>query len=474
MFKIYPPYKILKFIETSNARFYALVLAISAAFLLGGGSRADIQSLLVLRPLSFLFLGYAAIVFMRSDKACISAPFGFILCLIALILCQLIPLPTAIWTSLPHREPFSEIAEITRIGHQWRPLTLSPSRTLNSLLSLVLPLSIILLYMVQQKTFQEKVLYLPIIIGGVSALLGLFQILADDNSPLYTYSVTNNGSLVGLFANRNHNAIFLASLLPMIAGLFVTSSRNQSVERWKNFSLLAFVTFLIPIIIMTGSRSGLLFMVLAIIMSAIIFWKIILNKWKLSFGKDSNNKIFYTCLIFSSIFLLFFFIAYLILNSETLKRISNIELVDDSRALYFPYLVELAKMYFPFGSGFGSFEFVYKAIEPNALLSPKYLNQGHNDLFQIAIEGGVPAALLVIIFCYWVFGNGRKLVIRLIKLDNEASGSNRLYLGLASFAAMSLLLLGSVFDYPLRTPAIMSYLALLTCTVHSVAKNDPS
>src|SRR3546814_6402182 len=53
-----------------------------------------------------------------------------------------------------------------------------------------------------------------VVIACASAVLGLLQILSGPSSPAYLYRIANNDSMVGLFSNRNHHAIFLACTIP--------------------------------------------------------------------------------------------------------------------------------------------------------------------------------------------------------------------------------------------------------------------
>ena len=56
------------------------------------------------------------------------------------------------------------------------------------------------------------------------------------------------------------------------------------------------------------------------------------------------------------------------------------------------------RSFLPFGAGFGTFDPVYRRFEPDALLSTIYLNQAHNEPMQLAMEGGIPALALLLVF----------------------------------------------------------------------------
>ena len=117
---------------------------------------------------------------------------------------------------------------------------------------------------------------------------------------------------------------------------------------------------------------------------------------------------------------------------------------------------------FPYGSGFGSFEDVYKTVEPSALLSYRYLNQAHNDWAQFVIEGGLPGLFLLILLVAW-------LGWRFIEVWISPAGSAR-DLALVSLFALAVLGLASFVDYPLRTPAMGVFAIALAVMVERWAQ----
>ncbi len=101
---------------------------------------------------------------------------------------------------------------------------------------------------------------LPLLMGiGVfSALLALLQVSGDPKGILYWYAATNHGSAVGLLANRNHHSIFLASLFPMMAVFCSINANSETVRRIKVYTALGISAILIPLILVVGSRAGLI------------------------------------------------------------------------------------------------------------------------------------------------------------------------------------------------------------------------
>jgi O-antigen ligase len=102
----------------------------------------------------------------------------------------------------------------------------------------------------------------------------------------------------------------------------------------------------------------------------------------------------------------------------------------------------------PFGSGFGTFDPVYRIHEPYDRLDQQYLNHAHNDLVELALTAGVPGLVLVGAFLVWF---ARRCWI----LNRESRPTPALAPALAGAAVLGILLLASLADYPLRTPLMM-------------------
>lgn len=205
---------------------WPLPIAIVIAMMIGGASRPDVLSLLLLRPLSALLFIYAIFVhgrvaFRRSPMLMI-----FAISILMLVALHVVPLPPALWSSLPGREVAVNVYRVAGMSLPWLPLSMSPVGAWNSLFSLLLPFGVLVLALAASGREQIRALRFVLIIGLISGGIGLLQILGSPNGVLYFYDITNNGSAVGLLANRNHQAVFLASLFPLLA-MHVSLSDNS-------------------------------------------------------------------------------------------------------------------------------------------------------------------------------------------------------------------------------------------------------
>jgi Lipid A core - O-antigen ligase and related enzymes len=435
------------------ARLAALVAFAMLVAFTGGSSRSDVPALIVLRPAAVLFLAYALLVASAGQLREVRAPMLILGSLMLLALLQLVPLPAVIWTGLPHRDVVAEISALLGMGEIARPLSLDPNRTWNTLFALFVPLATIGLMAIQGAKQRRWIFPLLVAVGAVSAAIGLMQALAGGG--LYFYRITHVGYPVGLFANKNHQAVMLLWLM-MAACLFggAGGSRRRS-EALTVGGALAAILVLFPLLILTGSRAGLL---LSVPTLALCAWMLFRGPSFQALLRRAGAKARLLKGLLAAILigpLVFVFGALATSGRRTaLSRLFELDVADDVRSSYFSILVEMALDYLPFGSGFGSFEEAFNAFEPSALLSSRYLNHAHNDLVELVIEGGVPGLVILLGALAWL---GRSFVRAW-----RAGGTDGRIPAVFYVSSICLWLAASLVDYPLRTPLGAMLVAGLT------------
>ena len=98
------------------------------------------------------------------------------------------------------------------------------------------------------------------------------------------------------------------------------------------------------------------------------------------------------------------------------------------------------------------------------MLGPQYLNQAHNDVAQLVIEGGALGLGLMLLGLVWFCRAGWRCW-RAFRASDGSAG-----MGLFAWLSLATLLAASLVDYPLRTPSLMAVAALLACLVQWSAK----
>ena len=295
----------------------------------------------------------------------------------------------------------------------------------------------------------------PVLIGlaSVSGLIGLLQIVGDPNGPLYFYRTTNNGSAVRLFANRNHAATLLGCLFPMLAVYASTAGGSADGQRSRQLWCIAIATVAVPLILITGSRSGLLSGIIGLAGAALLYSS---PEHKHDNKAQITKKRFASIPVIGGIVVFALgLLTYLFARAEAVERLFFAVSDQNRRADFIVVSTDLFWKYYPLGTGSGSFAEMYQLVEPLDLLNPKRLNRAHNDWIEIAVTYGIPGLILLALFVGWY----ARQVYRLWRYGD----SSRQSVKVARMAALAIAMiaLASLSDYPLRTPIMMSFSAVL-------------
>ena len=177
-----------------NLPFWALTVFLAVTFLMGGGSRGDIQSLVILRPVAVVFCGLALLGLRREHVQAYRFLFAMTAAIFALVAIHLVPLPPGMWAALPGREIVLEVDKAAQLGSVWRPASLVPVATWNALYSLFVPLAVLLFGVQLTRDQRFNLIYVIIGFGLLTGLWGLLQAIGSPTGPLYLYEVTMPGA----------------------------------------------------------------------------------------------------------------------------------------------------------------------------------------------------------------------------------------------------------------------------------------
>jgi O-antigen ligase len=369
---------------------YAALALLAVAVLFGGASRYEVGTTILPR-----LAALAAIVYLfwprnRSSIRVERSALLFWAVLFALPIVQLIPLPWSVWTALPGRGLAKQVFDV--LGDKpWLPISLSPSRTLDFLLALFVPLAAWLLGKHLDYPGRAVVLRAMLMLALVSAVLGLVQLTSGAESPLYFYTVTNDDSSVGFFSNANHLALFLAGAivitLAWLADSMTVTGRILAPAAVAGGLAICVLLFGIA---GTSSRAGAIFSVVALLGGLAM---LPLERIGLKRGYVLGGSAAVTLALAAGL--------GLVLSGRVLSDRFRIEDGTQERIGLLPQFAHVAHDFFPFGSGLGTFEPVFKSYEQASALSFGYWNQAHQDYLQVAIEGGLIGMLLILVFLIW-------------------------------------------------------------------------
>ncbi len=354
---------------------------------------------------------------------------------------QLVPLPPAAWMALPGHAPYRDAAIAAGTAQPWRPISLVPDRTIASLLSLLPAAGSLLVLAGVPRRYWPRLVEAVLAVVVLSALFGIVQIATG---ALYTYYPTSLGLPVGLFANRNHQAVLLDMGVVLLAWWATRPVETKAAANWRRAIALAIVVILVTLVLLTGSRTGLLLLVVALVPALLVTLAEIRAR-----GIDRRWTI--PALIAPAAMLV---VGALTAQQSGYARLSAGvgQLGEDMRALALPTVMEMIRTYLPWGCGFGTFDRAFYQFEPDALLKRSTFNNAHSDPLELLLTGGIPAALVAAVFLLWLGGTGWRAW-----RERAREGRRRRY----SMLAIILLLAASIVDYPLRTPLLTTIFALL-------------
>ncbi len=441
-----------------RTRLNILVLGgfLSIAILFGGASRADVSSLPIVRLAAIATVVFAMLQLQSGQLRQIRLPLAFLAAIALVIGAQLIPLPPDWWAALPGHARFADNLALAGVAPGWRPLSLTPDLTLNSLLAVLPPLAVLLAAPLLHRALHAQ-LVVPLLLIGivVSALIGLVQV--SGGSP-YFYKITNATSAVGFFANRNHLALFIAMALPLVACWAAMPHADAAYRRMRFWIFLCVAAAVFPLLLITGSRAGLIIAVVAFLTMA--GFK---DPAAGAHAPTEHRGRWRIWIIPVAVGLGAVLSIVLLSRGVALQRLVGGE-SSGLRLANLPQYFDMARDFFPFGSGMGSFDPIYRSYEPLASITHEYLNHAHNDIVQIVIEAGAPAVLLLTAFLGW-------FAVRSWRLWSRRVDSTAALLGRAGSVIILLILLSSFVDYPVRTPVIEAMLALACYWLLPEARN---
>ncbi|MHB8530131.1 MAG: O-antigen ligase family protein [Caulobacteraceae bacterium] len=413
----------------------AMALAASSATL-GGASRDNPlrQSAVEIASLPLLYLAVRGLS-RRLPPRATRLPLILAALIVALPLLQLIPLPSAVWLRLPGAGVKASVLRAAGLSPGVSPISLDPFATLGCLLALAPPMAMFLAALQTDISERRRLAGLWLFVAAFGLLLGAAQLASPRPGLFYPYQETNYGSLVGFFANRNHEAAMLVALIPF-AALFASETR-PSLGR---AAARAFIALAIVGLGVVRSRAGVLLAGVALLVSVALVWV----SSRRDHGFRGRLGILIVAAAAGVAAVAFFGLGPILIRFQAGAPA-------EVRFEAWPYVARAAMEHMPFGAGVGAFDRVFRQAEPLALLGPKFLNHAHNDFLEIWLETGLLGATLLVTFAWW-FGC-RAWRVWMGPQDREWGFARS-----ASVAA-SLILAASLVDYPLRTEALATFFA---------------
>ena len=403
-----------------------------------GGSAQGIFSNLALQLAGIVILAWA---FLATPAATGSRParqLGWLAAgAVGLVLIQLVPLPPAVWTSLPGRDIVVEGFALLGQPVPWMPLSLAPAETIATAMAMIPPLAMLALVL-RLGAYRDSWLLIALLVATfISVGLGMLQIQSGGTGP-YLYPRANLGTASGLFANANHMATLLLASTPFLVALAARRWRQfpAASDRLLTATLVGGAAAVLTIGVAANKSFALLLIGIPVVLATalqLVQLGPLLRKYR---------AMLVICLVIGGSAIA---LAASTADFGKLNRMSV-----QMRTEIWSTTTEAIRDFNAAGSGIGTFAAVYPAYEDPATVERTYINHAHNDYLEIALEGGLPAFVLMVLFVIW-WGSRAVAIWR-----SPDTGEFRKAACIASAA----ILLHSMVDYPLRTAAIATVFAM--------------
>ncbi len=370
---------------------------------------------------------------------------------LALPLIQLIPLPPALWQSLPGRDLIAQSFTIAGLGaDRWFPASVDPMRTLVAFCGTLAPAAIIVTGSMLSREQKLGLLRWALICICGAFVLGVVQFASGNQWGLLYDERSDPNVFYATFANRNSTALMFVIALTLLAAL--PRARGLAAVA----SAVAGVLFAVAVVL-TQSRTGMALL-------AVPIGLLVLRLGAAALGRRTREQTsprmaFGMALAAAVVVSGVFGASYLTGGrvAESVDRFVSAGAADRPEMWEDSYYA--AGQYWPVGSGMGTFDEVFQVHESLEYVSPRRAGRAHSDWLEIAIEGGVFALLVAVLWLGWV------LLSALPRGSREGT-----WLRLGAGAAIGAIALQSLVDYPLRNQSLLCLAAL--CIVLLVSRRE--
>ena len=444
-------------------------LFIACAIALGGGGSPN-PATEVLLQLVFVALALAWLWLpSRRGPAPMprSATFWLIGGLVlALPVIQLVPLPPGLWTGLAGQADRAAALALVGRDEAWQPLTHSVPRTLAVLLAVVPAL---FAFFAAASLDAKGRVWLAGAIAAMAlaaALFGALQVSLGAGAAPNLYA-QNSGTLTGFQANRNAAADVLligmaasaALILPSLAraragGGFIANRRAAGLVLAGTIAVLFFA------VLLTASRMGIALVPLVLAGVWLILLPALPERRLLRFAPAAAAL---------AAVPLVALLAWRMGNTALVTIAERFVFADDGRRELWRDGWFAMTQAWPLGIGVGGAQPALIAAERLEVLDPYLPNRVHNDYLELALEGGLPALILLAAVVTLLLAAAWRTWLRRPEERHLTALGGIILLVVA---------LHSFVDYPLRSMALACLAGtgagLLISTPRNPEANEPS
>lgn len=419
-----------------------MALFVASCMLLGGATRLAPIPLLIAELIAIVVL---VALFIRNRYVPVPAgqrwPNRIVAALAIILVAYLMPLPPAIWSSLPGRAVEARTFQLLNMPLPWLPIALLPGAAMITAIAVLPAIAAYQATASGSARLAWAGAATVVAVAVLSAIYALIEAIAGSHHGfrLYGDATAHDG---GIFANSNHNETLMLSGLVLLAGLTVRIGNwfGESPSRVAGYGGIALIgVLLVFAIVLNGSLAGL-----ALLLPTLIACAVIVRN-----GQPGAMPV----LIGMGGLLIAIFALVIALSSPVVEGFARTgrSVVGIDRVAFNKNTVKAAIDHLPLGSGPGSFEIIYPRYEDPNQVTNVFINHAHNDYVELFLETGLVGVALFAAFLIW-------WVARVRAVWSATSG--RAALARAASIVTALIMIHSLVDYPMRTVTMMVVFAV--------------
>lgn len=371
-----------------------------------------------------------------------------LLCICIYCLVQIVPLPSALVSIISPAtyRLYDSTAGVIK-PPEWISLSVQKKATVAEFFRFISAAAfyLVAVELLSRKELLKKTVITVIIFSGLLAFLSIMQYLVYNEKIYWFRELTVGGTPFGPFVNRNHYAGFMGMVFPIALSIFLyykpqvsySSFREKLAElfsrrRTNTYVLTGFASILIAVsVFLSLSRGGIVSLALSI-----TFFGLILLARKT--GSRRGLVIVVLCVL---ILLSVSWFGWGPIISRFEKIRNPMENIADLRQVIWKDTISIIKDFPFFGTGFGTYVNAYTKYR--TLPGENIVDHAHNDYLELLSDGGIAGFMLfgwfladIFISSYRTFRKRRELY--------------SIYLFAGSVSGIVYMLLHSVTDFNLH------------------------
>jgi O-antigen ligase len=331
----------------------------------------------------------------------------------------------------------------------WHSISLVPAETFGFLIRFAavgfFMLALFRIYLTKKEIFS---LFNFIFLSAfIQTLFGLMKYLSGSTRFFLLFheipDKARNKFLTGTLGNSNHFAFWLEMVIPLILAFFFLRIRflegRKSIkdnivaalnESWQVMLYLIMIMTMGAAVIFTGSRVGMLILLLIFV----FFAKLSLYfKW----SKAVRSKLKY-------IFIIIGIVIVFLGAQDTLNKSLNTNFEQAGRFLRWPNTLRMVGDFPVFGTGLGTYKYAFYPYDTSD--TGRWSTHAHNDFLEILSEGGILGLLLVLALIGYSSASMAKMWARRRHPQIKM-------VGIGVMCSLFAVIFHSIFDFSLRIPS---------------------